>query len=193
MNKLKLSTLALMFCSSICFAQSSIAENVSEQLQEFNSAEDINELAEGGLVLPNQPLALSDEQRAAIRSLVQAQVNAYAKSGMNMKSYERDTLNSLLFNYGLQVLDNNQVVILDVYVPDQVYDRPMLTPEISMPEGSQVITADNLKELKEEAKEIARKEKEEQTDHSSNSLKNSVNSTLGTQSQVNIDYGSELQ
>ena len=62
-----------------------------------------------------------------------------------------------------------------------------------MPEGSQVITADNLKELKEEAKEIARKEKEEQTDHSSNSLKNSVNSTLGTQSQVNIDYGSELQ
>ena len=161
MNKLKLSTLALMFCSSICFTQSSIAENVSEQLQEFNSAEDINELAEGGLVLPNQPLALSDEQRAAIRSLVQAQVNAYAKSGMNMKSYERDTLNSLLFNYGLQVLDNNQVVILDVYVPDQVYDRPMLTPEIPMPEGSQVITADNLKELKEEAKEIARKEKEE--------------------------------
>ena len=69
----------------------------------------------------------------------------------------------------------------------------MLTPEIPMPEGSQVITADNLKELKEEAKEIARKEKEEQTDHSSNSLKNSVNSTLGTQSQVNIDYGSELQ
>ena len=191
MNKLKLSTLALMFCSSICFAQSSIAENVSDQLQEFNSAEDINELAEGGLVLPNQPLALSDEQRGAIRSL--AQVNAYAKSGMNMKSYERDTLNSLLFNYGLQVLDNNQVVILDVYVPDQVYDRPMLTPEIPMPEGSQVITAENLKELKEEAKEIARKEKEEQTNHSSNSLKNSVNSTLGTQSQVNIDYGSELQ
>ena len=69
----------------------------------------------------------------------------------------------------------------------------MLTPEIPMPEGSQVITAENLKELKEEAKEIARKEKEEQTNHSSNSLKNSVNSTLGTQSQVNIDYGSELQ
>lgn len=145
--KLKYTLLPLILFSSMSFANQ-LTGNVSQQLQEFNHAEDISELYKNGLVLPNQPLALSDEQRKQIRKLVQGQVDAYAQSGMNLKSYERDTLNAILFNYGLQVLDDNEVVMLDVFTSD-VPTKPMLTPNMPMPEGSTVITADNIRSIKE--------------------------------------------
>lgn len=145
--KLKYMILSALLCTSASYANQ-LTGNVSQQLQEFNKAEDISELYKNGLVLPNQPLALTHEQRKQIRGLVQNQVNAYAASGMNMKSYERDTLNAILFNYGLQVLDTNEVVMLEVFISD-IPDKPMLTPNMPMPEGSMVITADNIKAIKE--------------------------------------------
>ncbi|MGN0903337.1 MAG: hypothetical protein ACI4M9_08620 [Succinivibrio sp.] len=189
MNLFKLSVLTLCFGISLCHADENISGNVSLQLQEFNQTEELNELAQGGLVLPNQPLNLSDEQRQAIRALVQSQINSYAKTGINLKSYERETLNSLLFNYGLQVLDDNQVVILDVYVPDVVYERPMLAPGVPMPDGAQVITADNLKELIAEAKAISQKEKADTRASESNSLEPA---NLNKSSNSVVDYGSEF-
>lgn len=145
--KFKYMILSVLLCTSASYANQ-LTGNVSQQLQEFNKAEDISELYKNGLVLPNQPLALTHEQRKQIRGLVQNQVNAYAASGLNMKSYERDTLNAILFNYGLQVLDTNEVVMLDVFISD-IPDKPMLTPNMPMPDGSVVITADNIKAIKE--------------------------------------------
>lgn len=112
-----------------------------ESLKGLMSPDDLLH-SEDGLLIPNQPLNLPMQTREELRKIVE---NSLASgSGVRMQAYQRDMLNALLFNYGLQVLDDGRVIILDTYIPGagQSAEGPMLAPGIPMPDGArQVVRA----------------------------------------------------
>ena len=119
-----------------------LEEEEEEQVTPLSSAADLlspDDLlnSKDGILIPNQPLQMAPEMREKVRSFVQ---EALAQKNMHLKSYERDMLNAMLFNYGVQVLDDGRVITLEVYLPEN-YDtgRAMLAPGVPMPEGARQI------------------------------------------------------
>lgn len=111
----------------------------------------LRDLYSYGLVLPNQPLQMAPETREEARQLVQQSLRASGAARMGRA--ERDVVNAVLFNYGLQVLDDGRVVILDMYYPDpaQGVQPAMLAPGIPMPAGAVTITRENLGRIHDSA------------------------------------------
>ena len=86
-----------------------------------------------GWVLPNQPLNIDPVLRSQLRDTAQKFVKSYNPPFTHM---ERDVFNSIFFNYGLQILDDNSVIILESYIPGMVQTQPMLSPNVSIPTGA---------------------------------------------------------
>lgn len=105
-------------------------------VQQLMSPEDLLN-SKDGILIPNQPLHMTPEMREKVRAMVESSLRA---KQVHMKAYERDVLNALLFNYGVQVLDDGRVITLETYLPDN-YDtnRPMLAPGVPLPEGARQI------------------------------------------------------
>lgn len=96
--------------------------------------------SEQGILLPNQPLNLDPKTREQVRSYIEQSLKA---RNLRLKGYERDLLNALLFNYGVQVLDTGHVITLETYLPYE-QTEPMLAPGIPMPKDSrQIVRASN--------------------------------------------------
>lgn len=119
-----------------------LEEEEEEQVTPLSSVSDLmspDDLlnSKEGILIPNQPLQMAPEMREKVRAFVQ---EALAQKNMHLKSYERDMLNAMLFNYGVQVLDDGRVITLEVYLPEN-YDtsRAMLAPGVPMPEGAKQI------------------------------------------------------
>ena len=58
-----------------------------------------------------------------------------------MRSFERDALNAMLFNYGVQLLDDGSVIALEP-VDDPVQtakEKPEVAPGIEVPKGAQEV------------------------------------------------------
>lgn len=156
-NGLKLSVLTGLVLVSFAGSAADggkVMENFSSTLDNINNlpytAQDqqlkndkstMRDLYSYGLVLPNQPLNIDPALRRQIRDMVQQNLYSSGFNG-NMRA-ERSVLNAVLFNYGLQVLDNGRVEILDMYIPEQP-QAPMLTPEVPMPASAVTLTKDNL-------------------------------------------------
>lgn len=103
------------------------ANSIDEAQQIFNN--------QNGLLIPNSPIRLPSKEKEKLRLLVQAYLK---KNNMfKIKSYERDTLNALLFNYGIQVLETGDVISLEVV--DYTADSNMITPDIPVPGTAQQV------------------------------------------------------
>lgn len=127
------------------------AAGLQQGLMDFRSSQQLDSLYSDGLVLPNQPLPLSPEQREKARVLVQGMIRAQTGAGAPLRRDDRDVMNVLLFNYGLQVLEDGRVVVLDVYVPENPSGESMLAPGVPLPEGSEAITRENIGSLSKRA------------------------------------------
>lgn len=90
---------------------------------------------QNGLLIPNSPIRLPPDEKEKLRLMVQS----YLKSNnmLKIKSYERDTLNALLFNYGIQVLETGDVISLEIV--DYTADNNMITPDIPVPGTAQQV------------------------------------------------------
>ncbi len=108
--------------------------------------ETVDRLYSHGLVVPNQPLPLTDGQREQARGAVEAYVREQQKLGKPLSLQEREIFNALIFNYGLQLLDDGRVVPLDVYLPMMQYgaDYQRLTPNVPIPESAVRVIPENL-------------------------------------------------
>lgn len=132
--------------------EATVPQLVQGGLQDFRQQQMLDSLYSDGLIVPNQPLPMTPGQREKARSMVQNYLRAAQGAGMRLKRDEREMINTLLFNYGLQVLDDGRVVVLEVYQPDWGLDSPMLSPDVPMPAGAVTITQDNLQGLSEKAR-----------------------------------------
>ena len=89
-----------------------------------------------GVILPNRPVYISPERKAQMKKVIRAFFN---QGGIaRMKAYEREAFNAMIFNYGLQLLETGEVVELE-FIDDYTGGRPMLTPDIPMPENAQQV------------------------------------------------------
>ncbi len=89
-----------------------------------------------GVILPNRPVYVSPERKAQMKKVIRAFFN---QGGIaRMKAYEREAFNAMIFNYGLQLLETGEVVELE-FIDDYTGGRPMLTPDIPMPENAQQV------------------------------------------------------
>ncbi len=126
------------------------SHNIQEEILENDINNNINELYQDGVIVPNQPLDLSDAEREQIRNLVEKLIREQITAvGMRLKSFEREQLNALLFNYGIQVLEDNRVVALEVYIPKDKTTK-MLTPNYAMPDNAVTLTKDNVNKIAED-------------------------------------------
>ena len=89
-----------------------------------------------GLLLPNSPLGLSAERREVIRQKVEAfmKKNNFTK----IRADERETLNAILFNYGIQVLETGEVIALEV-IDDYTNGERMVAPDVPVPPTAQQV------------------------------------------------------
>lgn len=173
-----------------------VNKSVSAMINFNEEQGQLDALYKEGVILPNQPLNLSDTQRILLRDHVQSLIDEQSSAGgMRIKSYERDTLNAMLFNYGLQLLDDGRVVIIDVFTPNEYPNEygssantsNSLSPNVAMPDGAVVITRDNIAELNRQAQ---RQQLLEQT-KTSDSTSGQSQSALQDQG-IDIDYGAEF-
>ncbi len=153
MKAMKKAGLALLLCGAALgtWAQGTAdpAAGVQQGLMDFRSSQQLDALYSDGLVIPNQPLPLSPEQREKARILVQGLLRA-SSGGMGLRQDDREVVNVLLFNYGLQVLEDGRVVALDVYIPDGS-GSGMLAPGVPMPGGAVTVTRGNIGDLSRQA------------------------------------------
>ena len=104
-----------------------VANSINEAQQMFSG--------QNGLLIPNSPIRLPPDEKEKLRLMVQS----YLKNNnmLKIKSYERDTLNALLFNYGIQVLETGDVISLEIV--DYTADNNMITPDIPVPGTAQQV------------------------------------------------------
>ncbi|MBO5565832.1 MAG: hypothetical protein J5934_01265 [Succinivibrio sp.] len=124
-----------------------------------------------GLVVPNQPLPMKDSERRIARDYVQQFIDQHKAQEGDFKRQERRVINALLFNYGLQLLDDGRVVILDVYLPVETDAQgnpvPALMPGMPLAkentltrENAQKLYTEAVEERKKLEAELARKQRQ---------------------------------
>jgi len=89
-----------------------------------------------GLLIPNSPLGLSPEKREEIRQKVELFIKQHNLT--KIRADERETLNALLFNYGIQVLETGDVIALEV-IEDYTNGERMVAPDIPVPSSAQQV------------------------------------------------------
>lgn len=116
------------------------AVNLPTQIGSLAEAEKLfDKDGKGGVLLPNQPIHMAPQVREAIRKRVELLVKTQGLYGM--RSFERDALNAMLFNYGVQLLDDGSVIALEP-VDDPVQtakEKPEVAPGIEVPKGAQEV------------------------------------------------------
>ena len=116
------------------------AVNLPTQIGSLAEAEKIfDKDGKGGVLIPNQPIHMAPQVREAIRKRVELLVKTQGLYGM--RSFERDALNAMLFNYGVQLLDDGSVIALEP-VDDPVQtakEKPEVAPGIEVPKGAQEV------------------------------------------------------
>lgn len=116
------------------------AVNLPTQIGSLAEAEKLfDKDGKGGVLIPNQPIHMAPQVREAIRKRVELLVKTQGLYGM--RSFERDALNAMLFNYGVQLLDDGSVIALEP-VDDPVQtakETPEVAPGIEVPKGAQEV------------------------------------------------------
>lgn len=116
------------------------AVNLPTQIGSLAEAEKLfDKDGKGGVLIPNQPIHMAPQVREAIRKRVELLVKTQGLYGM--RSFERDALNAMLFNYGVQLLDDGSVIALEP-VDDPVQTakkKPEVAPGIEVPKGAQEV------------------------------------------------------
>lgn len=116
------------------------AVNLPTQIGSLAEAEKLfDKDGKGGVLIPNQPIHMAPQVREAIRKRVELLVKTQGLYGM--RSFERDALNAMLFNYGVQLLDDGSVIALEP-VDDPVQtakEKPEVAPGIDVPKGAQEV------------------------------------------------------
>lgn len=116
------------------------AVNLPTQIGSLAEAEKLfDKDGKGGVLIPNQPIHMAPQVREAIRKRVELLVKTQGLYGM--RSFERDALNAMLFNYGVQLLDDGSVIALEP-VDDPVQtakEKPEVAPGIKVPKGAQEV------------------------------------------------------
>lgn len=116
------------------------AVNLPTQIGSLAEAEKLfDKDGKGGVLIPNQPIHMAPQVREAIRKRVELLVKTQGLYGM--RSFERDALNAMLFNYGVQLLDDGSVIALEP-VDDPVQtakEKPEVAPGIEVPKGAQEV------------------------------------------------------
>lgn len=116
------------------------AVNLPTQIGSLAEAEKLfDKDGKGGVLIPNQPIHMAPQVREAIRKRVELLVKTQGLYGM--RSFERDALNAMLFNYGVQLLDDGSVIALEP-VDDPVQtakETPEVAPGIKVPKGAQEV------------------------------------------------------
>ena len=102
----------------------------------YRSLTEAQDALPDGFVLPNRPLNLDDVTKLKIKAMVEAYLKAMGSGGQHLKAYERDELNILLFNYGVQVLDTGEVICLENVYSDDSTSSGMLAPDVKLPNGA---------------------------------------------------------
>ena len=116
------------------------AVNLPTQIGTLAEAEKLfDKDGKGGVLIPNQPIHMAPQVREAIRKRVELLVKTQGLYGM--RTYERDALNAMLFNYGVQLLDDGSVIALEpVDDPTQTaQETPEVAPGIEVPKGAQKV------------------------------------------------------
>lgn len=114
------------------------AVNLPTQIGSLAEAEKLfDKDGKGGVLIPNQPIHMAPQVREAIRKRVELLVKTQGLYGM--RTYERDALNAMLFNYGVQLLEDGSVIALEpVDDPAQTaQETPEVAPGIEVPKGAQ--------------------------------------------------------
>lgn len=114
------------------------AVNLPTQIGSLAEAEKLfDKDGKGGVLIPNQPIHMAPQVREAIRKRVELLVKTQGLYGM--RTYERDALNAMLFNYGVQLLEDGSVIALEpVDDPAQTAQKtPEVAPGIEVPKGAQ--------------------------------------------------------
>lgn len=114
------------------------AVNLPTQIGTLAEAEKLfDKDGKGGVLIPNQPIHMAPQVREAIRKRVELLVKTQGLYGM--RTYERDALNAMLFNYGVQLLEDGSVIALEpVDDPAQTaQETPEVAPGIEVPKGAQ--------------------------------------------------------
>lgn len=104
------------------------AETVSEAQELFAGKQ--------GMLIPNSPLGLSPQKREELRRMVEMYLKQNNMS--KIKAYERDSLNALLFNYGVQVLETGDVITLEI-IDDYTNGERMVAPDVPVPSTAQQV------------------------------------------------------
>lgn len=152
MSKKNIAATLLVATSLVGSAYADISEPLNA-INEFSAENNLKQLYQEGMVVPNQPLAMPDAQRKILRDKVQELLDSRSAGGMRMNGFERETLNAILFNYGLQALEDGRVIIIDVFVPNQqMQGNGMLSPNVELPKGAVVLTPQNAEHVLEQAK-----------------------------------------
>lgn len=116
------------------------AVNLPTQIGSLAEAEKLfDKDGKGGVLIPNQPIHMAPQVREAIRKRVELLVKTQGLYGM--RSFERDALNAMLFNYGVQLLDDGSVIALEP-VDDPVQtakEKPEVAPGIEVPKDAQEV------------------------------------------------------
>lgn len=116
------------------------AVNLPTQIGSLAEAEKLfDKDGKGGVLIPNQPIHMAPQVREAIRKRVELLVKTQGLYGM--RTYERDALNAMLFNYGVQLLEDGSVIALEP-VDDPVQtaqETPEVAPGIEVPKGAQKV------------------------------------------------------
>lgn len=116
------------------------AVNLPTQIGSLAEAEKLfDKDGKGGVLIPNQPIHMAPQVREAIRKRVELLVKTQDLYGM--RSFERDALNAMLFNYGVQLLDDGSVIALEP-VDDPVQtakEKPEVAPGIEVPKDAQEV------------------------------------------------------
>lgn len=89
-----------------------------------------------GLLIPNSPLGLSPQKREEIRQKVELFIKQHNLT--KIRADERETLNALLFNYGIQVLETGDVIALEV-IEDYTNGERMVAPDVPVPATAQQV------------------------------------------------------
>ena len=91
---------------------------------------------QNGLLLPNSPLGLSPQKREEIRQKVEIFMKQHNIA--KIRADERETLNAILFNYGIQVLETGDVIALEV-IEDYTNGERMVAPDVPVPSSAQQV------------------------------------------------------